>query len=185
MFREINNIPIKIKAKAGSSAKCVSLLKLLNAFFSVHAQTPTAITDNPNICNQKKKCKILYEQQRANVNLALLDFRYYPKQHVETEYDVLQTATDFAHFFPSVLLLDGHNTARSSTPTTGFDQILSTGNGRTNFSPQTLRPPGTNKTDVLRSAGVSGRQTTSGSCSTRLIGALASRTRRPNAGLGI
>lgn len=46
------NLPIKIKAKAGSSAKWVSLLRLLNAFFSVHAHIPTAITDKPNICNR-------------------------------------------------------------------------------------------------------------------------------------
>jgi hypothetical protein len=30
----------------------VSLLRLLNAFFSVHAHTPTAITDKPNIYNR-------------------------------------------------------------------------------------------------------------------------------------
>lgn len=80
-MRIICVLPIKIKANAGSSVKWVSLLRLLKAFFSVHAHTPTAIIDKPSIYNIVKN--ISYTNKWT-----LKHFTYYPKQHIKAENDV-------------------------------------------------------------------------------------------------
>ena len=47
-------LPTRMRINAGSSATFVSLDKLLNVSFSVHAQTPIAIIPKPSHWNEEE-----------------------------------------------------------------------------------------------------------------------------------
>ena len=77
--------PAHMKIKAGSRAMLVSLLRLLNVSFSDQAQIPMARIPKPRSWVQMRHEKLLHSIQVTH-----------PKDDVESEDDILQTAGHLA-----------------------------------------------------------------------------------------